>query len=60
MEIRAGIQRLAETTIGAKPWAEDELLSLTRYLDPNGDGDLDISEFTDGIKRSKETPAALR
>ena len=33
---------------------------IIKRLDPNGDGDLDIGEFKEGIKRSKETPAALR
>ncbi|GMH95722.1 hypothetical protein TrST_g6430 [Triparma strigata] len=60
LEIREGIRKLAETTFGCKPWSEDDLLGLTRYLDPNGDGDLDIKEFKQGIKRSKETPAALK
>ncbi|GMH99580.1 hypothetical protein TrLO_g13892 [Triparma laevis f. longispina] len=60
LEIRDGIQKLAETTFGCAAWSEDDLLGLTRYLDPNGDGDLDILEFKQGIKKSKETPAALK
>ena len=60
LEIRAGVQKLAEGTIDSKPWSEGDLIALTRYLDPNGDGDLDIKEFKEGIRRSKETPAAQR
>jgi len=58
LEIRAGVRKLGDKSLPKVGWSEAQLLALTRYLDPNGDGDLDIGEFRSGIKRAKEPPAA--
>ena len=59
LEIKAGVKKLGDRCMPKQSWSEAELISLTRFLDPNGDGDLDLDEFSSGIKRAKEPPAAL-
>ncbi|GMI03625.1 hypothetical protein TrRE_jg8634 [Triparma retinervis] len=61
LEIKTGIKTLADTIVGKSlKFNEDELISLMRYLDPSGDNELTLEEIKEGIKRSKQTPKAIR
>ncbi|GMI30610.1 hypothetical protein TrCOL_g2221 [Triparma columacea] len=61
LEIKAGIKSLADTIVGKQQkFTEDELITLIRYLDPSGDNELTLDEIKEGIKRSKQTPKAIR
>merc|ERR1711871_1258138 len=39
-------------------FSEEELTNLLRYMDPNGDGDLDVQEVEDAIRRAHLDDAA--
>ena len=61
MELRNGLSVLIGTASrehAKRPFTENEIISLVRYLDPNADGDLTMDEVADGIKRSDDTMSA--
>mmetsp|Transcript_8039 Transcript_8039/g.16232 ORF Transcript_8039/g.16232 Transcript_8039/m.16232 type:complete len:820 (+) Transcript_8039:65-2524(+) len=61
LEIKQGIKTLSDSIMGkSQKFTEDELISLMRYLDPSGDNELTLEEIKDGIKRSRQTPKAIR
>jgi hypothetical protein len=50
LEFEAGMNNLC-TDLGASSFSKHDLITMLRYLDPNGDGDLSYHEVTKGFYR---------
>ena len=51
MELRKGLRLLVRNK---RKFTENEIVNLTRYMDPNADGDLTLEEVEAAIKKSNE------
>jgi Ca2+-binding EF-hand superfamily protein len=59
-ELRQGIKYLDDIAPGDDTFSEEDIINFVRYLDPEADGDMGLGEFQEGLKRSKQAPAALK
>jgi Ca2+-binding EF-hand superfamily protein len=59
LELRQGLAEMTSTKLFREyVFSEEELTNLLRYMDPNGDGDLDVQEVEDAIRRAHLDDAA--
>jgi Ca2+-binding EF-hand superfamily protein len=56
LELKAGLRRqTAPREMAKHRFSAYELAAMMRFLDPNGDGDLDLRELRDAIRRTRLT-----
>ncbi len=59
LELRQGLAEMTASKLYREyTFSEEDLTNLLRYMDPNGDGDLDVKEVEDAIRRAHLDDAA--